>query len=99
MTELFENEIRIEHEERVRKENWDRKLREIRGDNIYTDFCIDCRCRGVAEKRKSEIEFANWLKAKNINLNFWQRKHIAETYFGYNFVFEHTKKTWKIEKQ
>ena len=66
--ETFEEQILIEHNSRIQRENWDRRLKEIRGEYIYTDFCVWCNCYAEQETKQNERASAEWLKRENRTL-------------------------------
>ena len=45
-SQIFEEQILIEHNSRIQRESWERHLREVRGEYIYTDFCVWLHCQG-----------------------------------------------------
>lgn len=95
----FEEQIRIERQIRNNKWAYDRHCAEVRGEDIYTDFCLWCNCQGDDGKlRANEKVFANWLKSRKISLTFWQRKWIAENHFGWQFTWNEEKNEWESRK-
>lgn len=100
--EKKENELRIAllkaHQDRVDRERQEYETRERNGENIYLDFCIWCNAFKEMKGKNSDTTFAEYLKKENITLSFWQRKHIAEQYFGYQFTFDSNAKKWNICK-
>ena len=95
----FEEEIAIEHLARLNVEKWGRRLKEVRGEYIYLDFCVWCNCQGDDGKlRASERAFAEWLKRENRTLTEYQRRWIAENYFGWQFTWNEEKKEWESKK-
>lgn len=94
----FEEEIAIEHLARLNAWKWQTKLKEIRGEYIYTDFCIWCNCQGNPNLRNNEKLFAKWLKEENITLTEYQRHWIAENHFGWQFTWNEEKKEWESRK-
>lgn len=84
--------------ERIKDEGRERRRREFTGENIYTLFWVWCNTqKDSVELRQTPEVFGEWLKRENITLTFWQRKHIAEKYFGYEFKWN--EKTNKWDKQ
>lgn len=99
METTFEEQILIEHNSRIQRESWERHLKEVRGEYIYLDFCIWCNCQGDDGKlRESERAFAEWLKRENRELTPYQRRWLAEKYFGWQFTWNEEKKEWEIKK-
>ena len=83
MEELtFEEELAIEHLARLNAEKWGRRLKEVRGEYIYTDFCVWLHCQGKSELRNNEKAFAEWLKRENRTLTEYHIRWIAENHFG-----------------
>ena len=99
--ETFESQIEIEHKERVRKDNIKHKLMDIRGENIYIGFCVWCNCQGDTNHklRGSAKVFANWLKNKKIVLSEYQRRYIANKYFGWEFYWNEKESKWESKKK
>ena len=94
----FEEEIAIEHLARLNAEKWGRRLKEVRGEYIYTDFCVWLHCQGQAELRNNEKAFAEWLKRENRTLTEYQRRWIAENHFGWQFTWNKQKNEWESRK-
>lgn len=66
------------------------------GEGIYACFCGYCNGEGKPEWKADAKKFAEWLTASGIELDFWQRKAIAENHFG--FAYEWNGSEWKIRK-
>ena len=99
METTFEEEISQIRAERYRNEMEQRRLKEVRGEYIYTDFCMWCNCQGDDGKlRASERAFAEWLKQENRTLTEYQRRWIAENHFGWQFTWNEEKKEWESKK-
>lgn len=98
-TQTFEEQIRIENRCRNEKWAWEVHCREIRGENIWVDFCVWCNCQGDDGKlRASARAFAEWLKRENRTLTEYQRRWIAENHFGWQFTWNEEKKEWESRK-
>lgn len=92
--------LREIHDERVARERAEYRERERNGENIYIWFCAWCNCHPNGEAMKVSAEwFGKYLKQEGIELNFWQRKAIAERHFGYEFEWDSDTKEWNIRKQ
>lgn len=98
METIFEEEIAIEHLARLNAEKWGRRLKEVRGEYIYLDFCIWCNCYAEQETKQNEKTFAEWLKRENRTLTEYQRRWIAENHFGWRFTWNEEKKEWESKK-
>ena len=99
MEELtFEEEIAIEHLARLNAEKWGRRLKEVRGEYIYLDFCLWCNCYAGQETKQNEKAFAEWLKRENRTLTEYQRRWIAENHFGWRFTWNKQKNEWESKK-
>ena len=97
--QTFEEEISQMRAERHRNKMEQRRLKEVRGEYIYTDFCVWCNCQGDDGKlRASERAFAEWLKRENRTLTEYQRRWIAENHFGWQFTWNEEKKEWESKK-
>ena len=99
MEELtFEEELAIEHLARLNAEKWGRRLKEVRGEYIYLDFCVWCNCYAEQETKQNEKAFAEWLKRENRTLTEYQRRWIAENHFGWQFTWNKQKNEWESKK-
>ena len=100
METTFEEQIRIENRNRNEKWAWERHCKEVRGGDIYLDFCIWCNCQGDTDNklRNSARVFAEWLKRENRTLTEYQRRWIAENHFGWQFTWNEEKKEWESRK-
>lgn len=96
MEKTFDEQIREMQAERQRNNWWEWQRRVARGEDIYTRFCVWCNAENHPEWKGEPKRFADYLKAHGIELDFWKRKAIAETHFGYKF--EWNGKEWKIAK-
>lgn len=98
-TQTFEEQIMGIRAERHRNESRERRLKEVRGEYVYLDFCIWCNCQGDDGKlRASERAFAEWLKRENRTLTEYQRRWIAENHFGWQFTWNKEKNEWESKK-
>ena len=96
--QTFEEQIMGIRAERHRNEREQRQLKEVRGEYIYTDFCVWLHCQGQAELRNNEKAFAEWLKRENRTLTEYQRRWIAENHFGWQFTWNKQKNEWESNK-
>ena len=97
-TQTFEEQCRIEHNSRIQRESRGRQWKEVRGEYIYTDFCVWLHCQGQVELRNNEKSFAEWLKRENRILTEYQRRWIAENHFGWRFTWNKQKNEWESRK-
>lgn len=96
--ETFEEQILIEHNSRIQRESWERHCKQVRGEYIYTDFCVWCNCYAEQETKQNEKAFAEWLKRENRTLTEYQRRWIAENHFGWRFTWNKQKNEWESMK-
>lgn len=68
------------------------------GEYIYVNFCVWCNAFNNCKGKNDAKLFAKFLKQENIELTFWQRKHLAEKYFGYKYEYKNDKGEWEITK-
>ena len=54
METTFEEEIAIEHLARLNAGKWGRRLKEVRGEYIYTDFRLWLHCQGRIDLANNE---------------------------------------------
>lgn len=92
------NELTEISKERKNKEHWDRLWQDSIGENIYTEFKAWCNAYKKGQGKDNPNTFAEYLKTENLELTFWQRKHLAEKYFGYKYEYKHDKEEWEIKK-
>ena len=87
--------LREENERRLKKQYWERQHRKIRGEDIYSLYCV--WCNGFAnEKAKTNARvFAKWLKNEKIELTQFQRKWLLENRFGFTLVWNEEKNDWE----
>ena len=97
-TQTFEEQCKIEHNSRIQRESRERHLKEVRGEYIYTDFCVWCNCCAEQETKQNEKAFAEWLKRENRTLTEYQRRWIAENHFGWQFTWDKQKNEWESKK-
>lgn len=86
------------NKERLAKQHARARNKAINGENIYIKFVTWCLAFKGDKAVNSPNVFAEFLKAENIELDFWQRKHIAEKYFGYRFTWNSQKSEWEITR-
>ena len=96
--QTFEEEISQIRAEQHRNESRERQLKEVRGEYIYTDFCVWLHCQDKPELRNNEKAFAEWLKRENRTLTEYQRQWIAENHFGWQFTWNKQKNEWESKK-
>ena len=96
--QTFEEQIMEIRAERHRNESRERHLKEVRGEYIYTDFCVWCNCYAEQETKQNEKAFAEWLKRENRTLTEYQRRWIAENHFGWQFTWNKQKNEWESKK-
>lgn len=96
--QTFEEQIRQMQDERHRRERWECKRKQLNGEYIYVNFCVWCNAFNDSKCKNDAKLFAKFLKQENIELTFWQRKHLAEKYFGYKYEYRHDKGDWEITK-
>jgi hypothetical protein len=83
-----------------KREEQDRKRAILaQGDNIYWAFRVWCNAYKDGKGKNSAKVFTEYIKANSIVLNWYQRKCIAEKYFGYVFTYNYEKEDWYIEKR
>lgn len=71
---------------------------QVNGEYIYVNFCVWCNAFNNCKGKTDAKLFAKFLNNENIELTFWQRKHLAEKYFGYKYEYKHDKGEWEITK-
>lgn len=92
----FYEQIREMQEERRRAELLEAKQIERLGENVYIRYCIWCNAEGKKDWKKNGVRFGEYLRNHKIELDFWKKKAIAETHFGYKYSWDG--KNWEIVK-
>lgn len=95
----FEKQIREMVEERDRKQVIDNEIAERNGEYVYSKFKCWCNAFKNGKGQNNARVFAEFLKEENIELTFWQKKAIAEKYFGYKYTYDTNKDEWIIRKE
>ena len=96
--QTFEEQIRQMQAEQHRGEHYEYQRKQSNGEYIYLNFCVWCNIYAGKATKTDPKAFAKWLKQENIELTFWQRKHLAEKYFGYKYEYDYAKGEWEIKK-
>lgn len=94
----FNNLLKIENTTRLLKEHYKHKHEQINGEDIYIEFKVWCNAYNSGNGKNNAKLFAKFLKEQEIELNFWQKKYLAEKYFGYKYNFDRKKSDWEIKK-
>lgn len=95
---MFTKQIRQLCYERQQAELWEQNRKKQNGEYIYVNFCVWCNAYNDGNGKNDAKLFAKFLKQENIELTFWQRKHLAEKYFGYKYEYDYAKGEWEIKK-
>ena len=99
MDEFISESTHMEFRKRqAREEQYERQRKILLGDYIYSDYCLWCNAFNKGKGKNDAKLFAKFLRQEEIELNFWQRKHLAETHFEYKYKFNHDKNDWEINK-
>lgn len=85
-------------QERIKSQRELHDQRERNGEALYTTFCLWCNAFKEGKKKNSAKAFAEFLAEEKIELTFWQKKHIAEKYFGYQFEWDNKEEKWFTKK-
>ena len=92
----FEYNIRLTSDERAVADKIFNRRFEMAGEGIYARYCAYCNAEGKVEWKGDPRKFGEWLKESGIELDFWQRKAIAENHFGYEY--EWNGREWETRK-
>lgn len=71
----------------------------ITGKNVYGCFCVWCNAFNKGEGKTDPSVFKKFLNEQNIELTFWQKKHLSEDYFGYEYFWDNKAERWLIKKK
>ena len=96
---LFEQMIAEEYEIRIKKEREEKLMRALKGEDQYTDFCLWCNAFNKGQGKNDLKTFKRYLKETNSTINFWQGKHLAEKYFGFEYNWDNDTRKWIISKK
>ena len=99
MEEDFDTIVREMTEERHRNEYYEDLKNANNGEHEYTMFKCWCWAFKNGEGQTDAKVFAEYLKSENKELDFWAKKHLAETYFGYEYEYSYEKLDWIIRKK
>lgn len=95
----FYQQANEEHEIKVRNEQLIKQDKENTGHNIYTMFCIWCNAFNKGQGKNDPKVFGKFLKEEKIELNFWQKKNIAEKHFNWIYDFDTKNNKWNIKRK
>ena len=97
---IKKNELGAEEVEKLNKKAEEEfRQRILNGESVYLDFCIWCNAYHKGEGKNNPELFGTYLKENNTELNFWQKKHIAEKYFGWIYEWNVFENKWNIKKK
>lgn len=99
MEEDFEKQIRDMVEERNRKQVFENERADRDGEYIYTKFKCWCNAFKNGQGINDARVFAEFVKEEKIELDFWQKKSIAEKYFGYKYKLNNKTLEWELKKE
>ena len=75
------------------------KTRKALGEDVYILFKCWCTFFKNQQGYNNAEYFAQFLKEQNRTLNFWQKKHLLEEYFGYVFNWDMKNEKWDIRRR
>lgn len=99
MDEDFDTQIRRMQNARHRERYLQSVQKELNGENIYTRYKFWCSVYHEEGDETNATVFSEYLREYNIELTFWQRKYLAEKYFGYSFKWNNSEQDWDIIKE
>ena len=73
--------------------------RKLTGENIYGVFCAWCNAFNKGQGKNDNTVFKKFLDEENVELTFWQKKHLAENHFGYEYNWDRNLNKWIIKKK
>lgn len=94
----FYSILREMRNERVERERRERETRQALGEDVYTLFWVWCQAKRHGQDTDNDKVFSQYLKDNNIELSFWQKKYLAEKYFGYRYEWNNEQQKWYIGK-
>lgn len=84
--------------QRTAREQRERNNRKVLGEDIYTLFWVWCQAADRGKDIANTALFGQYLKDNKIELTFWQRKHLAEKYFGCRYEWDKSKGKWRVSR-
>lgn len=97
--EDFETQIREMVEIRHQKERQEALTNEKSGENEYTKFKCWCNAFKNGKGQNDARVFAEYLKEEGKELEFNQKKYLAEKYFGYKYEYNYETHEWETHKR
>lgn len=97
-SQTLNDQLKQDRQNQLKQELWEIHCKKLNGEYIYVNFCVWCNAFNSSNGKTDAKLFAKFLKQENIELTFWQRKHLAEKYFGYKYEYKHDKQEWEIKK-
>ena len=94
----FYSILRDMRNERVERERRERETSKALGEDVYTLFWVWCQAKRHGQDTDNDKVFSQYIKENNIELSFWQKKYLAEKYFGYRYEWQQDKQKWLITK-
>ena len=94
----FNKQIQQIRNERARRNNEIWKDKEEKGEDVYLDYKIWCNTKARIDWKNNADVFGQWLKDNNISLTFYQRRYLAEKYFGARFTYDSNNQKWEIKR-
>lgn len=88
-----------EHEIKLRNERLIKEDKNNTGESVYTMFCVWCNAFNKGNGKNDPEVFGKFLKQELIELNFHQKKHIAEKHFNWIYDFDLTNNKWNIKRK
>lgn len=97
--EDFETQIREMVEIRHSKEREEATRNANNGEDEYTRFKCWCNAFKNGKGKNDARVFAEYLKEEGKELEFNQKKYLAEKYFGYEYEYNYKTHEWTTKKK
>ena len=97
--EDFETIAREMTEIRQRKEREDARTKSLNGEAEYIKFKCWCNAFKNGKGQNDARVFAEYLKEEGKELEFNQKKYLAEKYFGYEYEYNYETHEWETHKR
>lgn len=97
--QTFEQAITQIHKEKEQQRYYQTLRNKLTGENVYGLFCVWCNAFNKGQGKNDNTVFKKFLDEQNVELTFWQKKHLSENHFGYEYEWDHKLCKWKIRKK
>ena len=98
IVETFEQICNQIHCENLKERHEKHLKKEQNGEHVYLNFWLWCQGYNEGTGTTDSKLFKEYLAKTNTELNFWQKKYIAEKYFNYVYEWNTIESKWIIKR-